>query len=131
MQHDQFIGRVQAAARLPSRGDAERTTRVVLEHLGERLAGGLPDSLAAQLPPEIARHLGALAGESQRFSPDDLFQAVSVEEGSDLPDAVFHTRAVLGVLAEAISSGQLDKVLDQLPDDFAPLFAGGDGKLER
>ena len=57
MQHDEFIGEVQARARLSSRGDAERATRAVLETLGERLAGGQPHNLAAQLPEEIGRHL--------------------------------------------------------------------------
>ena len=59
MTHDEFIGHVQHRARLASRGQAERATRVVLETLGERLAGGEPFDLAAQLPPEIGRHPNA------------------------------------------------------------------------
>lgn len=31
MRHDEFIGEVQHRAKLPSRGDAERATRITLE----------------------------------------------------------------------------------------------------
>jgi uncharacterized protein (DUF2267 family) len=61
MRHDEFIGEVQHRVKLPSRGDAERATRATLETLGERL--GAPDNHAAQLPPEIGRHLTSFNGE--------------------------------------------------------------------
>ncbi len=43
MQHDAFIGQVQARARLSSRGEAESATRATLETLGERMPEGLVD----------------------------------------------------------------------------------------
>ena len=77
MQHDEFIGKVQAAARLPSRGDAEKATRVTPDTLGERLAGGEPSNLAAQLPEEIGRYLEGREGTAERFGLDDFFKRVS------------------------------------------------------
>lgn len=59
MQHDEFIGQVQAKAKLSSRGDAERATRVTLETLRQRIPQGLANNLAAQLPQEIGHHLEA------------------------------------------------------------------------
>jgi uncharacterized protein (DUF2267 family) len=131
--HDEFIGQVQQRARLSSRGDAERATRVVLETLAERLGGGEPKDLASQLPPEIGRHLlHARAGTGESFSLDDFFERVSTREGVDRPDAVQHARAVIAVLQEAVSPGELDDVQSQLPPDFDRLFkAGSEGAMPR
>jgi uncharacterized protein (DUF2267 family) len=124
MKHDEFIGQVQHRARLGSRGDAERATRATLETLGERLAGGEPKDLASQLPPELGRHvLEGLAGLGEPFSLDEFFRRVSVREGVDLPKAIFHARMVISVLKEAVSQGEIDDVLSQLPPEYDRLFA--------
>jgi uncharacterized protein (DUF2267 family) len=131
MQHDEFIGEVQARARLPSRGDAERATRAVLETLGERLAGGQPHNLAAQLPEEIGRHLEDRQGV-EKLSLDEFFEKVSERTGANLPDAIHQARAVIAVVGEAVSQGELDKVRQQLPGEYAPLFeSGSEGQMER
>jgi uncharacterized protein (DUF2267 family) len=131
MQHDEFIGEVQARARLPSRGDAERATRAVLETLGERLAGGQPENLAAQLPEEIGRHLEGRQGVD-KLSLDEFFEKVSERTGADLPDAIHQARAVIAVVGEAVSQGEIDKVRQQLPEEYGPLFeSGSEGKMER
>jgi uncharacterized protein (DUF2267 family) len=130
VQHDEFIGHVQARARLSSRGDAERATRATLETLGERLAGGLKDKLAAQLPQEIGLHLNRMPNTGDRFDLDEFFRKVSEKEGTDLPDATHHARAVVDVVEEAVSAGQVAKLADQLPADYAPLLSSeSSGKL--
>ena len=118
MKHDEFIGRVQHHARLGSRGDAERATRATLETLGERLAGGEPKDLASQLPPEIGLHLLRCGGRGERFSLDEFYSRVSVREGEDLPTAVFHARAVIRVLSEAVSKGEINDIFAQLPPEY-------------
>jgi uncharacterized protein (DUF2267 family) len=126
MKHDAFIGQVQHRAHLSSRGAAERATRVVLETLAERLAGGEAGNLAAQLPPEIGEHLRnyrLLSGE--RFSLDEFYQRVSQGESVDLPEAVFHARVVIEVLGEAVSPGEMTDVRAQLPAEFDRLFEAG------
>ena len=123
MTHDAFIGQVQHRAQLASRGDAERATRVVLETLAERLAGGEPRDLAAQLPPEIGRHLQQLeAGVGVRLSLDDFFDLISAREGVASVAAVDHARAVLSVLQEAVSPGEMAHVAAQLPPEWGRLF---------
>jgi uncharacterized protein (DUF2267 family) len=123
MKHDEFIGRVQHYARLASRGDAERATRATLETLGERLAGGEPKDLASQLPPEIGAHLlHGFAGAGERFSLDEFYRRVSEREGEDLPKAAFHARAVIRVLNEAVSKGEINDILAQLPPEFDRFF---------
>ncbi len=126
MKHDEFIGQVQHRARLSSRGAAERATRATLEILAERLAGGEAKDLAAQLPPELAEHLrGGWSAMGERFSLEEFFRRVSQREGVDLPEAVFHARAVIEVLSEAVSQGEMDDVRAQLPAEFNRLFEAG------
>ncbi len=123
MKHDEFIGHVQQRARLDSRGAAEQATRATLETLGERLAGGQPDNLAAQLPPEIGLHLRR-ADAAEQFGMQEFYARVHAKEnpGVQLPEAVFHAKAVTSVVRDAVTGGVLDKVREQLPEEFADLF---------
>jgi uncharacterized protein (DUF2267 family) len=126
MKHDEFIGQVQHRARVSSRGDAEIATRATLETLAERLAGGEADDLASQLPRGIAEHLRSrLARQNERFSVEEFFQRVSRREGVDLPKAIYHARAVIAVLYEAVSPGEMADVHAQLPAEFVRLFEPG------
>ena len=123
MKHDEFIGQVQHRARLASRGDAEIATRATLETLAERLSGGEADDLASQLPRGIAEYLRTeFAGEGMRFSVEEFFERVSQREGVDLSRAIYHARAVIAVLYEAVSPGEMDDVRAQLPAEYARLF---------
>lgn len=131
MKHDEFIGQVQARARLSSRGDAERATRATLETLAERLSGGEPKDLGAQLPKEIGRYLmSPEVAQAERLTLDDFFNRVSDREGVDLPIAVHHARAVVSVLTEAVSSGEIQDVRGQLGEEYSPLFeSGSEGEM--
>ncbi len=135
MQYDQFIGQVQARARLASNGEAVAAVRSTLQTLGERLAGGAADKLAAELPQEIGEYLRNappvnLYGNS--FGLSEFFERVSMGERKDLPIATYHARVVIEVLQEAVTPGAIDNILAQLPDEFAPLFqAGSTGEMER
>jgi uncharacterized protein (DUF2267 family) len=126
MKHDEFIRQVQHRARLSSRGEAERATHATLETLAERLTGGEAKDMASQLPHELGQHLRRdWSGTGERFSLEEFFQRVSVREGVELPEAVSHARAVIEVLSEAVSKGEMDDVRAQLPAEFDRLFEAG------
>ncbi len=133
MNYDEFIGKVQQRARLSSRADAERATRAVLETLAERLAGGEPKDLASQLPKELGRYLlipGAGAGV--RYGLQDFYELVSQREGVDVAKAAYHVRAVASVLREAVSPGEWEDVLAQLPTDYDRILeSGSEGEAPR
>jgi len=132
MTYDEFLGQVRQRAGLTSSGEAERATQAVLETLAERLEGGEPRELAAQLPPEIGRYLQRIdAGLGEPLPLDDFFQLVSLREGVDPPNAKRHTRAVMAVLKDAVSSGELGDVVAQLPEDYVRLFAESEGTMLR
>jgi uncharacterized protein (DUF2267 family) len=130
VQHDEFIGQVQAKARLSSRGDAERATRATLETLGERIPEGLADNIAAQLPHEIGEHLRRTivyggVGTGERFDSREFVRRVSERAGTDEPRAAFLARVVFEVVDEATSGTLTRKVADSLPDDLRNLVTAG------
>lgn len=59
MDYGKFMKEVRERGGFASMDHAERATRATLSLLGERLAGGQPGNLAAQLPAELADALGA------------------------------------------------------------------------
>jgi len=124
MQYHDFIGKVQNQARLGTTGEAVRATRATLEVLGKRMHETEAKHLAAQLPAEVGNFL--IDGqENQTFGLDEFFERVSKSANVDLPDAAHHARAVIAVVREAVSMGQMEDVRAQLPDEFDPLFEGG------
>ncbi len=134
MEYDRFVGQVHNRAKLASNGEAVRAIRATFETLADRLEGGAADNLAAQLPRELGEYLRREAlGDlyiGERFDLNEFFQRVAQREQIDLPTAAFRARAVMQVLQEAVSPGEIVKVRAQLPEDYAPLFeAGGGGSM--
>lgn len=130
MQYDEFVGRVHNRARMASRGEAVRAIQATFETLAERIAGVEADDLAAQLPPELSTFLQDV-DKTERFSVDDFFQRVASKENVDVPDAAHHARAVVAVLQEAVTTGQIEDIRAQLPDSYESLFeAGSEGEMD-
>ena len=60
-----------------------------------------------------------------RFPIEEFFERVSQREGVDVPKAIYHARAVIAVLYEAISPGEMADVRAQLPAEYVRLFEPG------
>jgi uncharacterized protein (DUF2267 family) len=134
MQHDQFIGQVQARARLDSRGAAEAATRASLETLAERVPSSLADNLAAQLPTEVGEHLRRVVSAPDvpetgiRMSRQEFFDRVAQRAGADYPKAVYEARCVIEVVEEATQGSLTEKIRQSLDEELAEvLFAGSAG----
>jgi uncharacterized protein (DUF2267 family) len=130
MQYDQFVGQVQARARLADSGEATAAIRATLETLGERIPEGLADNLAAQLPQEIGEHLRrtivlAGAGTGERFDRDEFIARIAERAGTHPPQAAFALRVVFEVLDEATQGGTMQHICDALPADLAQLATAG------
>jgi uncharacterized protein (DUF2267 family) len=121
MKHDEFISNVRKLAGLQSNDEAERAIRATFETLRERLAGNEPNNLADQLPPEIADPLRGEGGRDN-FSLEEFYQRVGEKEGIDQDEAAQHARAVASVLQEAVTTGEMDDIRDQLKPEYAELF---------
>ncbi|MFC4001858.1 DUF2267 domain-containing protein [Prauserella oleivorans] len=129
MDHDHFIGQVQARAQLASRGEAEGLTRATLETLGERVPEQSASHLADQLPTEIGEHLRRTvtmggAGTGERFGLDEFARRVAERWHHDEPTALYGSRVVFEVTREA-TEGTFAKVRDSLPEDLRALVDAG------
>lgn len=124
MRFETFVGQVQHRARLPSQGDALRAMRAALETLGDRINREEADCIASQLPHEVGEYLRKSDKDlPERFSIRDYYARVAQIENADVPAATFHARAVMSVLCDAVSSGEIDDLMAQLPAEFYPLFS--------
>ncbi|MBF6327817.1 DUF2267 domain-containing protein [Nocardia transvalensis] len=133
MQHDEFIGQVQARARLSDRGSAEAATRATLETLAERIPEPLAEKLSAQLPQEIGEHLRRIAEAGagrERFDRTEFVTRVAERARTTTSAATYQARVVLEVLDEATTGGLIDRLREALPDDLRSLTdAGSSGTL--
>lgn len=121
MKADEFLKQVQSRAHLSSKDEAIDATRATLAVLGQRLFGGEVKDLGSQLPQEIGSYLNEQPG-SETFGIDEFFQRISQREGTDISVASDHARAVIAVLCETVTPGEIMDVQSQLPRDFASLF---------
>lgn len=121
MKADEFLKQVQSRAHLSSRDQAMEATRATLAVLGQRLFGGEAKDLSAQLPREIGSWLSEEEG-SESFGMNEFFRRVSEREGTDIAAASEHAKAVISVICDTVTPGEIMDVQSQLPKDFATLF---------
>jgi uncharacterized protein (DUF2267 family) len=123
---DDFLRRVadRAGTDVPT---ARRVAEAVLETLGERIAHGEVEDLAAELAPELGAALEAGDAESdghaQRMSLDEFLRRIAEREDVAPADAPDHARAVFLTLREAVSEKEISDLLAQLPRDYEPVLA--------
>jgi uncharacterized protein (DUF2267 family) len=122
---EEFLTRVADRSGLELDG-ARRATEAVLEILGERIAGGEVEDLAAQLAPELRPPLerGSVrtGGKAERMSLTEFVERVADLEGVTLEQAREHTYAVFTTLREAISDKEFADLLAELPDNYEELL---------
>ena len=126
MRYDEFVGQVQHRAHLADGGQAVRAIHATLETLGERLVGGEARDLATQLPPEIGYYLHSpnwtRSSVPQKFDLEEFFDRVAMREDARIAQAMHHAQAVIAVLCDAVSPGEIKDVRAQLPHEFDRLF---------
>lgn len=123
MKYSEFLGTVQNKARIGTESATVSAVRATFETLGERLAGGQAEHVAAQLPRELGYYLTqADADDDEGFELDAFYKRVAEREGADLRDAVYHAKVVMNVLQEATSPGEMRDLRAQLPAEYDDLF---------
>lgn len=139
---DDFTGEVQHRIKADSRAEAVRTTRAVLETLGERVGEGTATDLAGPLPMEIDRYLLQVRhGQSfgyqdfvdrvvERLAYDDI--ELGAKFGKPAPvernDTVFRIRAVIDLLEEVIEGSDMRNLRNQLPEEYDEIFELADAE---
>jgi len=120
---DEFIKQVQERGRVDTREHAERATRATLAVLGQRLAGGEPSDLAAQLPGDLAE-LARYDGPAESFDTAEFYRRVADREGTGCTAgrAREHAMAVMSTVVDQVSEGERGDLAAQLPADYGELL---------
>ena len=125
MRYDEFLAKVRRHGEYADQAEADRTTRVVLGLLAQRLVEGERRDLAAQLPGELQDAV-LTAAPQEAFGVEEFLRRVARELSATEETAQWDASAVLTTLAEAVSGGELNQILTQLPAGYAPLFGKPD-----
>lgn len=123
MQYQEFVERVESRITPAQTAAAELAIASTLATLGERITGGEAEDIAAQLPEELKGPLyDRETGDAQEFSLDEFYERVARREDVSVKEATEHVAAVMRVLREALSGGEVEDVISQLPAEFEPLL---------
>ncbi len=125
MQYEEFLSKVQDRTGLARPGDARRAITATFSTLCERISGGEASDLAAQLPQELKEPLHRAGEDAEEFSFEEFLRRVGEREGVNTDVARDHASAVVTVLKEAVTGGELDDIRAQLPGEFQLLFEYG------
>jgi uncharacterized protein (DUF2267 family) len=106
-----------------SGGEADKAITATLQTLSERITGGEARDLAEQLPGALQAPLQQADELAEDFSIEECFWRVAEREGVDVDTARNDVPEVMAVLAQALTQGELNDVMTQLPPEFnARLF---------
>jgi uncharacterized protein (DUF2267 family) len=122
MQCEEFIASVASNGDL-SVEEAVTLTRAVLATLADRISGGEAQDLAAQLPDPLKAALISVQENAEGFSFEEFVERTAEDAGTDVDEAERAVDAVFTTLREAVTPGEFDDVLSQLPADFHRLGA--------
>jgi uncharacterized protein (DUF2267 family) len=117
MKYDEFISRVASGVSV-SQSEAEKLTRAVLTTLSERITGGEARDLADQLPLPLQTPLLPADERAEAFDFVEFVRRVADRSGTDIHTAEMAVDVVFDTLRDAVTPGEFNDVLSQLPDDF-------------
>ncbi|MDT5170330.1 MAG: hypothetical protein QOD02_3665 [Mycobacterium sp.] len=120
MQYDQLIALVAERAGL-FKGDAIDLTRATLATLADRIDGGAVRDLAAQLPGPLQDALLPTTEEAEAFSFEEFINRVAERTRRKSIVSESAVAAVMATLRDAVTPGEFDDILSQLPKDFQRL----------
>src|ERR1700709_1403600 len=122
MKYEEFIAQVAQKADL-SGEDAGALPRATLVTLAERITGGEAQDLAAQLPAPLQTALISAHENAEAFSFEEFVERTADRAGTDPSVAQVAIAAVFATLRDAVTAGEFDDVLSQLPAGFHRLGA--------
>ncbi|CQR65418.1 DUF2267 domain-containing protein [Streptomyces leeuwenhoekii] len=127
MRLDEFLAEVRDRGEYRSRAEAEQGSSAVLWVLAPRISPEEAADLAAQLPAPLDDALRLERGRPETFGHDGFLRRVARQTGARQTTAEWDADAVLSTVADAVSGGQVDHLLAQLPSDHAEFL----GRPER
>jgi uncharacterized protein (DUF2267 family) len=128
MQQTEFLKKVQEYGDLTSSDEALQATEAFLSTLGEWLYRTEARKLMAQLPNEFQDFIfkvqkpETMRGDTIDAPIEEFYNRMKARVEVRFDRGVVLAQAVGQTLRETISAGEMDAVLQELPDDFNQLF---------
>lgn len=120
MNYDTFLDMVAQRARIGP-AEAAPLIQATLRTLADRLTAGEAYDLAAQLPAPLQVPLRPQTEAAQLFDAREFVRRTAQRTGIDEAAARNGVRAVFTTLREAITGGEFDDVMTQLPRRYHDL----------
>lgn len=118
MQFPLFVEAVARRSELPTE-QAATIARATLQTLAERVTGGEAEELAAQLPDELSGYLTPPTGGARPTGGIlEFLHRVAERAAVDPAVAEVGVRAVFNTLREAVTVGEFQDLVAQLPKGF-------------
>lgn len=121
MNYTEILDRASDATGL-DKAQVEKAVPAFLETLSLRLAEDEQQDLASQLPSELQDALHGTDPDVKKMSPDEFVSqfARRADLGQDTAREAVH--GLWDTVAEAVSTGEAEEVITQLPAELASLF---------
>jgi uncharacterized protein (DUF2267 family) len=127
MQYHEYLARVRELGEYGSQEEAAKVTEAVLSVLAQRISPGEVDDLASQLPGPLGQSLtAAKPQQAESFGIEEFYRRVAERIGARPRTAEWDASAILTAVADAVSGGELNQILSQLPSGYAVLFGRAD-----
>ena len=127
MKYDEFLARVRERGEYKDNDEAAHVTNAVLEVLAQRISPGEVRDLASQLPGPLGQVLEDAAPQQARsFGIEEFLRRVAERTGARPRTAEWDAGAVLSTLGDAVTGGELNQIISQLPSSYAALFGKAD-----
>jgi uncharacterized protein (DUF2267 family) len=120
MDYETFTRTAAERAGLPV-DTVERVEHATLRTLADRISGGEAQDLGAQLPSRLQADLLPAHEEAEAFGVDEFVRRVAERGAVGPEEARTGTVAVLTTVREAVSPGEFDDVVSQLPQEYREL----------
>ncbi|MFJ5556588.1 DUF2267 domain-containing protein [Streptomyces sp. NPDC093250] len=127
MKYDEFLARVRERGEYKDKNEAEGVTNAVLEVLAQRISPGEVEDLASQLPGPLGDVLlKARPAQAESFGIEEFYRRVAERTNARPRTAQWDASAVLTTVADAVTGGELNQIISQLPSGYAVLFGKAD-----
>ncbi|MFZ4130190.1 DUF2267 domain-containing protein [Streptomyces cellulosae] len=127
MKYNEFLARVRERGEYKDNDEAAHVTNAVLEVLAQRISPGEVRDLASQLPGPLGQVLvNAAPQQARSFGIEEFLRRVAERTGARPRTAEWDAGAVLSTLGDAVTGGELNQIISQLPSSYAALFGKAD-----
>ena len=127
MKYDGFLAHVRERGEYRDQKEAADVTSAVLEVLAQRISPGEVKDLASQMPGPLGQVLHqATPPQAQSFGIEEIYRRVAERTNARPRTAQWDASAVLTTVADAVTGGELNQILSQLPSSYAVLFGKAD-----